>query len=155
MPRSSAGLLLFRRDRDGLRLLLAHPGGPAWKNRDVGAWTVPKGEIEADEQPLDVAVREFREEIGHPPPDGHYVPLGDVRQKAGKVVSVWAVEGDLDPATARSNTFPIRWPPRSDRWISVPEVDRVEWFDPVEARRRLNPAQVEFVDRLVALLEDG
>jgi predicted NUDIX family NTP pyrophosphohydrolase len=126
-----------------------------WKNRDAGAWTVPKGEIEADEQPLDVAIREFHEEIGHPPPDDHFIPLGDIHQKAGKVVSVWAVEGDLDPATARSNTFPMRWPPGSGRWITVPEVDRVEWFDLSDARRRLNPAQVEFVDRLVAALEDG
>jgi predicted NUDIX family NTP pyrophosphohydrolase len=154
VARKSAGLLLFRRVGGQLQVLLAHPGGPLWTNRDAGAWSVPKGEIEGDEQPLDVALREFDEEIGHPPPDGHYLSLGDVRQKSGKVVSVWAIEGDVDPATARSNTFPMQWPPRSGRWITVPEVDRVEWFDAHEARYRLNPAQVEFVDRLVASLEE-
>ncbi len=155
MPKSSAGLLLFRRRDDGIEVLLAHPGGPLWKKRDAGAWSVPKGEIESDEEPLDVARREFEEETGHEPPDGECLPLGEVKQKSGKVVGAWACEGDLDPATAVSNTFPLEWPPGSGNWIDVPEVDRVEWFGPDEARRRLNPAQAEFVDRLLARLGAG
>jgi predicted NUDIX family NTP pyrophosphohydrolase len=147
--RRSAGLLLFRRAGDGIEVLLAHPGGPLWAKRDEGAWSVPKGEIEAGEEPLAVARREFREETGQDPPAGDCVELGDVRQKSGKVVSAWACEGDLDPAAAVSNTFPLEWPPGSGNYVDVPEVDRVAWFGPDEARLRLNPAQVPFVDRLL------
>jgi predicted NUDIX family NTP pyrophosphohydrolase len=154
-PRRSAGLLLYRRTADGVEVLLAHPGGPAWTKRDLGAWTVPKGEIEPDEEPLAVALREFEEETGHPAPGGTPIELGEVRQKAGKVVTAWALEGDLDPATARSNTFPFRWPPGSGRWITIPEVDRVEWFAPDEARRRVNASQIPFIDRLLAAIERG
>ena len=152
MARRSAGLLLFRRRDGGLEVLLAHPGGPLWTKRDDGAWSVPKGEIEAGEEPLAVARREFEEETGQRPPDGDVMSLGEVRQKSGKVVTAWAVEGDLDPSTATSNTFPIEWPGGSGNWIDVPEVDRVEWFDPGAARQKLNPAQVPFVDRLLELV---
>jgi predicted NUDIX family NTP pyrophosphohydrolase len=120
-----------------------------WAKRDEDAWTVPKGEIEADEDDLAVARREFEEETGHPPPEGHPIDLGEVRQKGGKVVRAWALEGDLDPSTARSNTFPLQWPPSSGRWITIPEVDRVEWFAPDEARRRIKDAQWPLVERLL------
>ena len=151
--RRSAGTLLYRRDPAGLEVLLAHPGGPIWANRDAGAWTLPKGEIEAGEEPWAVARREFAEETGHPPPDGPAIDLGEIRQKGGKLVVAWALEGDLDPATAESNTFPFQWPPKSGRWITVPEIDRVEWFAPDAARGRLKETQIPFVDRLVEALE--
>jgi len=153
MARRSAGLLLFRRPPDrAVELLLAHPGGPIFAKQDAGAWTVPKGEFEPGESALQVALREFEEETGHPPPDGEPIPLGEIRQKGGKLVEAWALEGDLDPATARSNTFPLQWPARSGRWITIPEVDRVEWFGPDEARRRIKEAQIPFIDRLLAAL---
>jgi predicted NUDIX family NTP pyrophosphohydrolase len=147
--RTSAGLLLYRRAADEVEVLLAHPGGPLWARRDEGAWSLPKGEIEPGEEPLVVARREFLEETGHEPPAGRVIPLGEVRQAAGKVVVGFAIEGDLDPATASSNTFPLEWPPGSGRWRDTPEVDRVAWFGPGDARRRLNPAQAAFVDRLL------
>jgi predicted NUDIX family NTP pyrophosphohydrolase len=152
VPRRSAALLLYRRRAGELEVLLAHPGGPLWAKRNAGAWSVPKGEIEGGEEPLVVARREFEEETGQRAPDGELVPLGEVRQKSGKVVAAWAAEGDLDPTTARSNTFPLEWPPGSGNWIDVPEVDRVAWFDLDEARKALNPAQVAFVDRLAEAL---
>jgi predicted NUDIX family NTP pyrophosphohydrolase len=155
MTRKSAGLLLYRQTGDGVQVLLAHPGGPMWAKRDEGAWTVPKGEIEAGELPIEVARREFEEETGHPAPAGEMRPLGEVVQKSGKVVVAWAARGDLDPAAARSNTFPLEWPPGSGNWTDVPEIDRFEWFAPEDARRRLNPAQAPFVDRLVEMLEGG
>ena len=149
MAKRSAGLLLYRRASGGVEVLLAHPGGPLWRTRDAGAWTIPKGEIEAGEQPQAVARREFREETGHEAPTGDGVDLGEIRQKSGKLVVAWGCEGDLDPATAVSNTFPLEWPSGSGDYIDVPEIDRVEWFGPNEARRRLNPAQAPFVDRLL------
>ena len=155
VTRRSAGLLLYRKVAGGIEVLLAHPGGPLWAKRDEGAWTVPKGEIEAGERPVDVARREFAEETGHPPPDGELRPLGEVQQKSGKVVVAWALRGDLDAGTAQSNTFPLEWPPGSGNWKDVPEIDRFEWFAPDEARRRLNPAQTPFVDRLEKVLETG
>jgi predicted NUDIX family NTP pyrophosphohydrolase len=152
-PRRSAGLLLYRRPAaGGIEVLLAHPGGPVWAKRDEGAWTVPKGEFLEGEQALDVARREFEEETGHPPPEGQPIGLGEIRQKGGKLVEAWALEGDLDPATASSNTFPFRWPPRSDTWITIPEIDRVEWFGPDEARRRIKDTQIPFIDRLLEAL---
>jgi predicted NUDIX family NTP pyrophosphohydrolase len=158
MPRRSAGLLLYRRTTGGrVEVLLAHPGGPMWAKRDEGAWSVPKGEIESHEEadPYAVARREFEEETGHRPPDGEPVDLGEVRQKSGKMVVAFALEGDLDAATARSNTFPLQWPPSSGRWITIPEVDRVEWFAPDDARRRINEAQWPLVERLLSALRDG
>jgi predicted NUDIX family NTP pyrophosphohydrolase len=133
-------------------VLLVHPGGPLWSRRDLGAWSLPKGEYGSEEDPLAAARREFEEELGSPAPDGDPRELGEVRLKSGKRVVAWAVEGDLDASAARSNTFELEWPPRSGRRIEVPEVDRAEWFTAAEARRRLNPAQAAFVDRLEDLL---
>jgi predicted NUDIX family NTP pyrophosphohydrolase len=154
-PRRSAGLLLYRRTSAGaFEVLLAHPGGPLWAKRDAGVWTVPKGEFHEGEEAWAVARREFEEETGHPAPDGDSIELGEIRQKGGKLVEAWALEGDLDPATARSNTFPLEWPPRSGRWITIPEIDRVEWFAPDEARQRIKDAQIPFIDRLLDALND-
>lgn len=150
----SAGLLLFRRAGEGVELFLAHPGGPFWKGRDAGAWTIPKGVVGEGEEPLDAARREFEEETGVRP-EGPFLPLGSVRQKAGKTVHAWAWEGDADPERATSNTMRTEWPRGSGRWITFPEVDRCEWFAPEAAREKLNPAQAELVDRLEALLREG
>jgi predicted NUDIX family NTP pyrophosphohydrolase len=147
----SAGLLMYRRTGRGLEVFLAHPGGPFWKNKDQGAWTIPKGLVDEGEEPLDGARREFQEETGIVPA-GPFVPLGDIRQKAGKRVHAWAWEGDADPAAAVSNEMRTEWPRGSGRWITFPEVDRCAWFAPAEARARINPAQAEFIDRLEALL---
>lgn len=160
MPKASAGLLLFRRipglpAAEGVEVLLAHPGGPVWAKRDAGAWTVPKGELDPGEDPLVAAEREFLEELGTAPPPGPRLDLGQVTQKSGKLVTAWAVEGDLDPGAVSSNTFEMEWPPRSGRRASFPEVDRAEWFSLDEARRRVNPAQAAFLDRLLDRLEDA
>ncbi len=153
MPdRVSAGILLYRRSAGGIELLLGHPGGPYFATRDLGEWSIPKGEVEEGEDLEVVARREFREETGCQPPAGPAIPLGTVRQKGGKLVHAWALEGDLDPATARSNTFTMQWPPESGTWISVPEIDRVAWFTPAEARRRIKETQIPFIDRLLASL---
>jgi predicted NUDIX family NTP pyrophosphohydrolase len=149
----SAGLLLYRRSHDGLEVLIAHPGGPLWAHRDEGAWSVIKGEVEPDESPFDVARREFLEETGSDPPDAEPIELGEVRQKSAKHITAWACEGALDPETIRSMTFSLEWPPHSGRQQEFPEIDRVAWVGPDEARRRLNPAQAELVDRLIARLE--
>jgi predicted NUDIX family NTP pyrophosphohydrolase len=148
--RFSAGVLLWRRGPSGLEVLLGHPGGPLWAKKDAGHWTVVKGEVEPGEAPEDVARREFKEETGNDLPGGPMVELGEIKQKSGKVVRAWAVEGDLDPATAASNTFTMEWPPRSGRKAEFPEIDRVEWFDLDEARRRIKDAQSPFIDRLRA-----
>jgi predicted NUDIX family NTP pyrophosphohydrolase len=130
-------------------VLLAHPGGPLFASRDHGSWTVPKGEPEPGEDDLAAARREFAEEIGIDPPDGEAVPLGEARQRGGKVNAVWALEGDLDTTAVRSNTFELEWPPRSGRRQSFPEVDRVAWFDlEGEAHRRIRDGQSAFLDRL-------
>jgi predicted NUDIX family NTP pyrophosphohydrolase len=152
MPRISAGILLFRRRGGSVEVLLAHPGGPFFAGRDEGSWGIPKGLVEVDEELEDVARREFEEETGSAAPRGRAIPLGTITQKAGKVVHAWALEGDLDPAAANSNTFPLEWPPHSGLWTDVPEIDRVEWFEPVEARLKLKDAQVPFVDRLLEAL---
>jgi predicted NUDIX family NTP pyrophosphohydrolase len=152
---SSAGLLLYRRRGDGLELLLVHPGGPFFRNRDDGWWTVPKGLPEPGEEPLAAAQREFVEETGFALPAGPFVDLGTVRQKGGKVVRAWAAEGDCDPARLRSNTFRLEWPPRSGRSSEFPEVDRAAFFDLAEARRKILPAQAPFLDRLVEQLGLG
>ena len=149
MPTSSAGIMLYRRRGDRLEVLLVHPGGPFWARRDLGAWSIPKGEYERDEEPLSAARREFAEELGVAPPDGSLEDLGEVRQKGGKLVHAWALEGDLDAAAVSSNTFELEWPPRSGRKIEVPEVDRAEWFAVERAREKINPAQAEFLERLL------
>ncbi len=153
MSKLSAGLLLFRRADDGIEVLIAHPGGPIWSRRDTGAWSLPKGApLDHEADLLEAARREFHEETGHRPPDGDVIELGEVRMRSGKVVRAFAVEGDLDPAALRSMQVEVEWPPRSGRVIGVPEIDRILWVRPVEARRRLNPAQATFVDRLLEAL---
>ena len=149
----SGGILLFRRIDDRLEFLLAHPGGPYWTTKDLGHWTIPKGEVEAGEAWLDVARREFEEETGFPLEVGDNLPLGEITQKSGKVVVAWGVEGDLDPELAHSNMFSMEWPPRSGQTSEFPEIDRVQWFEAGEARRRLKAAQVPFLDRLESALE--
>ena len=151
MPRVSAGLLMFRRRAGALEVLLAHPGGPLWANKDAEAWTIPKGEIAEGEDPLTAARREFEEETGIQP-EGVFYPLGSVRQKSGKIVHAWAFEGDADPDVLRSNSFQMQWPPGSGQLRSFPEVDRVQWFSLDEARRRINPAQAGLIDALESTL---
>jgi predicted NUDIX family NTP pyrophosphohydrolase len=138
---------MFRRRPAGLEVLLVHPGGPFWSNKDLGAWTIPKGEIAEGEDELATARREFEEETGLRPV-GDVLPLGSVKQKGGKVVHAWAFEGDADAAAIRSNTYRVEWPPRSGQWRSFPEVDRAEWFSLDEARRRINAAQAALIDAL-------
>jgi predicted NUDIX family NTP pyrophosphohydrolase len=145
----SAGLLLFRRSAGELEVFLAHPGGPFWKHKDAGAWTIPKGLVDENEDLLAAARREFLEETGIEP-RGPFHEMGTVRQKAGKLIHAWAWEGDADAARVRSNTFNMEYPRGSGRMIEVPEVDRCEWFSLAIARQRINPAQAEFLDRLLA-----
>lgn len=144
----SAGILLHRRRAGKTEVLLVHPGGPFWARRDLGAWSIPKGEYGPEEDPLSAARREFHEELGAVAPEGPALDLGEIRQKGGKVVCAWALEGDLDAERIVSNTFAVQWPPRSGKWIEVPEVDRAQWFSLEDARERINPAQVELLDRL-------
>jgi predicted NUDIX family NTP pyrophosphohydrolase len=147
----SAGLLLFRRGAAGLELFLAHPGGPFWTHKDAGAWTIPKGVIEPGEDPLAAARREFEEETGVTP-TGPFLPLGSIRQKAGKEIHAWAWEGDADPDRVTSNLVQTEWPRGSGRWLTFPEIDRCGWFGPETARKKLNPAQAELISRLEAAL---
>jgi predicted NUDIX family NTP pyrophosphohydrolase len=149
--RVSAGLLLFRRAGGRLELFLAHPGGPFWKKKDVGAWTIPKGELAEGEEPLAAACREFEEETGIKP-NGPFLPLGEVRQKSGKRVHAWAWEGDADATKVTSNETQVEWPRGSGRWLTFPEIDRCAWFDVATAKTKINVAQVEFIERLETLL---
>lgn len=152
-PNRSAGLLLFRRASGGtVEVFLAHPGGPFWKNRDAGAWTIPKGVPDEDEELLDAARREFEEETGVVPVPP-YLDLGEVRQKAGKIVHAWAWEGDADPARTTSNVMRVEWPRGSGRWLAFPEVDRCAWFDVATAREKINAAQAALIDRLLDVLD--
>lgn len=148
----SAGLLLFRRTNGTLELFVAHPGGPFWRDREAGAWTIPKGAVEEGEDLLAAAMREFVEETGITPIPP-FLSLGSVRQKAGKTIHAWAWEGDADADAITSNSMKTEWPRGSGRWIEYPEVDRCAWLPPDEARRRLNPAQAELVGRLEEVLE--
>jgi len=144
----SAGLVLYRQ-RDGkVEVLLVHPGGPFWQRRDEGVWSIPKGELAENEAAIDVARREFHEELGAPAPPGEVIPLGAVRQAGGKTVHAWAVPGDLDVTRTTSNTFELEWPPRSAKMQTFPEIDRAAWFDLDTARRKVLPAQRAFIDRL-------
>jgi len=152
MAKRSSGILLYRRHSE-LEVLLVHPGGPFWAKKDLGAWSIPKGEHNDAEEALDAALREFEEETGTRPAPGDLADLGSVRQKSGKVVQAWALEGDLDADAVRSNTFTMVWPPRSGREQEFPEVDRAAWFGLEEARGRINPAQAAFLDRLQARFE--
>ncbi|MGW4289727.1 NUDIX domain-containing protein [Streptomyces sp. NPDC004673] len=144
----SAGLLLFRHTGRGLEVLLGHMGGPLWGTKDEGAWSVPKGEYQADEPAWEAARREFQEELGLAPPDGPALPLGEITQRNGKIVTVWAVEADLDPAAITPGTFTMEWPPHSGRVQEFPELDRVAWFTPEEARPLMISGQSTFLDRL-------
>ncbi|WP_407176721.1 NUDIX domain-containing protein [Bradyrhizobium sp. STM 3562] len=147
MPAKSAGVLAFRTKGRRLEVLLVHPGGPFWRNKDLGAWSIPKGEFGAHEQPEQVARREFCEELGIEL-SVPLVSLGEIRQRGGKVVTAFAADCDVDVDAIRSNTFDIEWPPRSGRRQTFPEVDRAEWFDLPTARAKINEAQRELLDRL-------
>src|SRR4051812_21639825 len=149
----SAGILLHRPAGDGVEVLLVHPGGPFWAKKDLGAWSIPKGEVDEGEETRACALRELAEELGSPPPlePEELVELGEVRQKA-KIVEAWAAEADFDPGVLESLTFSMEWPPRSGRQQEFPEVDRAEWFDPETARRKILPAQAELIDRLLKQL---
>ena len=152
MPKLSAAILLYRRPPGGLEVFLVHPGGPFWAKKDAGAWSLPKGEYDAAENPLAAALREFEEETGFPLDPAALLPLGEWKQPGGKIVTAWAVEGDVDAALARSNLFELEWPPRSGQRRQFPEVDRAAWFPLAEAREKLLAGQVEFLTRLAAAL---
>lgn len=154
MPRTSAGILLHRLGPAGREVLLGHMGGPFWARKDDGAWSIPKGEHGPDEDPLAVAHREFAEELGSPVPASDLVPLGRLRA-SGKVLTVWAAEGDLDAAACTSNTFALEWPPRSGRIQEFPEIDRAAWWGITDARTKLVGGQVPFLDRLLEAVEGG
>lgn len=147
----SAGILLFRRTGEETEFLLVHPGGPFWAKKDAGAWSIPKGQIEDEEEPRACAIRELEEELGAAPELDleQLIELGSIKQRAGKVVEAWAAEADFDPTALASNTFAMEWPPRSGSRQEFPEVDRAEWFDLETAREKILPAQAEFLDRLL------
>ena len=147
LPKTSAGILLFRRSGDGIEVLLGHPGGPFWKKKDTGAWTIPKGLIASGEEPLEAAKREFAEETGHTP-RGEFVSLGDAKQPGGKIVHVWTAEDDWNAEELKSNSFQMEWPPRSGRQQSFPELDRAAWFSMAEARDKILKGQLVFLSRL-------
>jgi predicted NUDIX family NTP pyrophosphohydrolase len=149
--RKSAGILLYRFSKASLELFLVHPGGPFWKGKETGAWTIPKGEFTDDEEPLAAAIREFEEETGTAI-KGNFIELQPVKQKAGKMVYCWAVEGDIDADTIQSNTYKQEWPYKSGKWQSFPEVDKAAWFSVEEAKEKINPAQAAFIDELIDLL---
>ena len=151
MPKRSAGVLVFRRIGPQTEVLLAHPGGPFWKHKDDGAWSIPKGEYGDDEDPLAAAKRELAEEIGVTPL-GDFIPLGEIRQPGGKVVAAWAVEADFDVKLLRSNTFSMPWPPGSKNMREFPEIDRAEWFPLDVATRKILKGQTDLLDRLAHLL---
>lgn len=150
MPKQSAGILLYRKTPQGLQVFLVHPGGPFFKNKDDGSWSVPKGEYESGEDPLAAAKREFKEETGHEI-TGNFIALSPIKQKGGKMVLAWAVEGDIDPKNIKSNTFEIEWPPRSGKKQTFDEIDRGEWFDITTAKTKINPAQAALIDELAAM----
>ena len=147
MGRESAGLLVYRVREGALEFLLVHPGGPFWKNKDAGAWTIPKGEVEEGEEPLIAAKREFQEELNLKA-EGNLIQLTPVKQKAGKLVKAWAMEKDFDPGQFKSNVFQMEWPPRSGQMSSFPEVDKAEYFRMTEAKVKINPAQIALLDEV-------
>jgi predicted NUDIX family NTP pyrophosphohydrolase len=151
MTRRSAGLLAWRRGPDGPEVFLVHPGGPFWKNKDDGAWSIPKGEIDPDEDLLVAAQREFAEETGLPI-GGPFTPLAPVRIASGKVIEAWAIEHDLDASAIRSNSFEIEWPPRSGKRQAFPEVDRAAWFRAADALAKINKGQAPLVLQLLKTL---
>jgi predicted NUDIX family NTP pyrophosphohydrolase len=145
MPKTSAGLLMYRVRLNRMQFLLVHPGGPVWRNKDAGAWTIPKGEICEGEDPLEAAKREFAEELGYLP-EVRPIPLNSIQQKSGKIVHAWAFQGDLNATRIQSNSFEMEWPPHSGRMQSFPEVDRAEWFDLATAKTKINPAQIPLLE---------
>ena len=150
MSKKSAGILLYRFEKDLLEVFLVHPGGPFWKNKDSGIWTIPKGEF-TDEEPLNAAKREFKEETGFDPPDT-FIELKPIRQKSGKIVFAWAAEGNIQAEKVKSNLFEMEWPPHSGKKQKFPEVDKGNWFDVSAAKEKINPAQMKLIEELVDLL---
>jgi predicted NUDIX family NTP pyrophosphohydrolase len=150
--RKSAGILLYRKKDSLIEVFLVHPGGPFWRGKEKGAWSIPKGEFTEDEDPLTVAKREFNEETGQTI-DGNFVELTPIKQKGGKMVYAWAVEGDADAETIVSNTFKTEWPYKSGKWVTIPEVDKAGWFSTEEAREKINPAQAELIEDLMKRLK--
>jgi len=148
MPKKSAGLLLFRKRSGALEVLLAHPGGPFWNKKDAGAWTIPKGEFDGNEDALSAAKREFEEETGAAAPTGHFIALDPLRQPTGKIIHAWAIESDFDPAALHSNTFEMEWPPKSGHRGAFPEVDRAEWFTVETAAGKILDGQRPFLEQL-------
>jgi len=151
MAKQSAGLLIYRERQGQLEVLLVHPGGPFWKNKDDGAWTIPKGELQTEEDPLAAAQRECQEELGFVPA-GRFIPLSPVKQKSGKVIQAWAIQADWDTTQLRSNSFSLEWPPRSGKMQEFPEVDRAEYFELEVAAKKMNPAQAVLLNELNAKL---
>lgn len=149
MAKRSAGILLYRGSPPALELLLVHPGGPFWARKDKGAWSIPKGEYGEGEEPLAVARREFEEELGRPPPQGVFLPLGELVQPSRKIITAFALEGDYDPATLTSNRFELEWPRGSGRMQSFPEIDRAAWFAPGEGHEKIQTGQAPFIGRLL------
>jgi predicted NUDIX family NTP pyrophosphohydrolase len=152
MPKKSAGLLMYRWRHRVLEVFLVHPGGPFWQKKDLGSWSIPKGEYTVEEDPLEVAKREFQEETGFKA-SGEFVPLTSRRQPSGKVIIAWALEGDCDASTIKSNTFSMEWPPRSGKQQEFPEVDRAGWFSISVAKEKIIKGQSGFVDELVRILK--
>jgi len=149
--KKSAGILMYRLKDNEVEVLIVHPGGPFWKNKDEGTWSIPKGEYNEDEEPLTAAKREFEEELGVAV-DGKFIPLEPVKQNPTKIVTAWAVEGDMDADNIKSNTIPFEWPPKSGKMIDIPEVDRAGWFSMEEAKKKLMPGQVDLLNQLAKLL---
>lgn len=154
MPKQSAGLLLYRRRGEELEVFLVHPGGPFWAGKDASAWSIPKGEFAADEDPVSAARREFREETGLSV-EGDFVALAPQKQASGKIIQAWAVEADCDPAAIQSNTFTLEWPPRSGRKQEFPEIDRAAWFPLAAAREKIHKGQIALLDELERLIDAG
>ena len=152
MAKKSAGLLMFRHRGTEIEVLLAHPGGPLWARKDGGAWSIPKGELDDNEEPLGAAIRECQEELGVLV-SGEFLHLAPIRQPGGKLVLAWAVEADFDPRTLKSNTFQMEWPPRSGNRQAFPEIDRAAWFSPEAARQKILKGQAPFIDELLALVQ--
>jgi len=152
--KKSAGILLFRKLGRDCELFLVHPGGPFWKNKDEGAWSIPKGEFTEEEDALAAAKREFKEETGVNC-NGKFIKLASVKLKSGKIVYAWALEKDIDPAKIKSNLFEMEWPPKSGKWQSFPEIDRGAWFTPATAKQKINPAQATFIDELLEKLKQA
>ncbi|MGH9858193.1 MAG: NUDIX domain-containing protein, partial [Acidobacteriota bacterium] len=150
--KQSAGILVYKKKNNVTEVLIVHPGGPFWAKKDKGAWSIPKGEPQEGDDRLETAKREFREETGHEAPNGEFIELGSIKNKSGKVIYAWAVEGDLDASNVKSNTFTMEWPPKSGNQQEFVEVDKAGWFNLEKAKEKLNPAQADFIDRLAEAL---